>query len=572
MREPSTAELERSSRAEQLEQQGRRLRSLEQLSQRLTAAATAEECLQQLGELMRAALGGCSAELWRDEGEPPHAGEQLRRALAEARRSGQVISYAEPSAAPARRFGLVAPIPLGTVPLGTVPLRPAPLGSASSPVQAAALLLAAESPFGEHDITLLSVATALVQAALRALVTSQELRESQSQLHQRERLTSLGQLAGGVAHDFNNTLMVISAAAEVMSDTLTEEHACAPHLELIINTSQRAKQLTQKLLAFSRKSRLATQTVELHDVLGAVRELLSHALDRRITLTLSLGAGPFLVEADVSQLQNALLNVCLNARDAMPEGGSLRISTERIELDAAACERLVPEGQPGAYVRLELRDTGTGMDAATLAHAFDPFFTTKEPGLGTGLGLSLVAGAIREHHGAVSLQSQPGQGTTCTILLPLIERTRPQSQAPPPDARARSGRRILLLDDEPAVCRTAAQLLRHLGHNVQALRSGERALTHLRAHHHGYALLVLDVLTPHPTGVDVYRTLLEQGISLPTIFVSGYSEQPLLEGLLDKPGVVFLQKPFRQSELADAMRRALEASERSSRASSIGSE
>jgi CheY-like chemotaxis protein len=248
----------------------------------------------------------------------------------------------------------------------------------------------------------------------------------------------------------------------------------------------------------------------------------------------------------------------------MPEGGTLRISTERVELDVAGCARLIPEGKPGRYVRIEVRDTGTGMDEATLSRAFDPFFTTKEPGLGTGLGLSLVSGAIREHRGAVSLQSRLGEGTCCVMLLPLLERTRLESNPAPPDQRSRTGRRILLLDDEPAVCRTAAQLLRQLGHNVQALRSGERALTHLRAHSNGYDLLVLDVMMPHPTGVEVYRALQNEGIVLPTIFVSGYTEQPLLEGMLDTAGVIFLQKPFRQADLAEAIAQCLKAAGRGS--------
>src|SRR5262249_51421141 len=149
--------------------------------------------------------------------------------------------------------------------------------------------------------------------------------------------------------------------------------------------------------------------------------------------------------------------------------------------------------------------------------AFDPFFTTKEPGLGTGLGLSLVSAAIREHRGAVELESHVGEGTRCAILLPLLDRTRPATHPAQPDARSNTGRRILLLDDEPAVCRTAAQLLRQLGHNVQALRSGERALSHLRTHSNGYDLLVLDVMMPHPTGVEVYRALVGEGIVLPTI-------------------------------------------------------
>ncbi|MEO8179289.1 MAG: response regulator [Deltaproteobacteria bacterium] len=546
VRELSAAEIELSNRAEQLEQQGRRLRVLELLAQRLTGATSVDDCVQAFCELLRGVVGACAAELWRGEILPDRAEDQIRRAAGEARRLGRVTSYAEPAAPPARRYGLIAPIGL---------FKPLP----------DLVVFASESPFAEQDPIVLGLAAALVESALRALAAAHDLRESQLQLHQRERMNSLGQLAGGVAHDFNNTLMVISAAAEVMSDTLEAEHPCAPHLELIINTSQRAAQLTQKLLAFSRKSRLATQTVDVHDVLSAIRELLSHALDRRITLTMSLGPGPFLIEADSTQLQNALLNICLNARDAMPDGGLLRISTRRVELDAAGCARHLPEGKPGGYVRIEVRDTGTGMDEQTLARAFDPFFTTKEPGLGTGLGLSLVAGAIREHRGAVALDSSVGAGTSCAILLPLLDRSHPQSIPAQPDPRSKTGRRILLLDDEPAVCRTAAQLLRQLGHNVQALRSGERALTHLRAHSNGYDLLVLDVMMPHPTGVEVYRALRKAGIVLPTIFVSGYSEQPLLEGMLDTAGVVFLQKPFRQADLADAMARCLAAVGRGTR-------
>lgn len=538
VRELAAAEIELASRAEQLEQQGRRLRALELLAQRLTVATSSDDCVQPFCELLRG-VGAGAAELWRGEVLPERADEQIRRAAGEARRLGRITSYAEPSALPARRFGLIVPLQM---------FKPLP----------DLVVFASEAAFSEYDRIVLAVGAALVESALRALAAAHDLRESQLQLQQRERMNSLGQLAGGVAHDFNNTLMVISAAAEVISDSIEADHPCAPHLDLIVNTSQRAAQLTRKLLAFSRKSRLAVQTVDLHDVLSAIRELLSHALDRRITLTMSLGLGPFLIEADSTQLQNALLNVCLNARDAMPEGGTLRISTQRVELDLAGCARHLPEGKPGGYVRIDVRDTGTGMDEQTLARAFDPFFTTKEPGLGTGLGLSLVASAIREHRGAVSLESRAGAGTCCSILLPLLDRTRLASHPIQLDARSNTGRRILLLDDEPAVCRTAAQLLRQLGHNVQALRSGERALAHLRTHSNGYDLLVLDVMMPHPTGVEVYRALARDGIVLPTIFVSGYCEQPLLEGMLDTAGVVFLQKPFRQADLAEAMARCLE--------------
>jgi signal transduction histidine kinase/ActR/RegA family two-component response regulator len=516
------------------------LRALEQLSHQLSVTVGAEELLQQFSESLRAALGASSVELWRGESPPERAEEQSRRAAGEARRLGRAVAYVEASAPPSRRFGLITPF-----------------GRSGPALELA--VFNADVAFGEQDLLLAGLGVALLEAALHSQAAAQDLRESQAQLHQSERMNSIGQLAGGVAHDFNNTLMAISAAAEVMSDRLPEDHPCTPHLALIINTSQRAAQLTQKLLAFSRKARVSTQVVDLHEVLGAVRELLVHALDPRITLQMSLAEGVCLVEADPTQLQNALLNICLNAKDAMPEGGLLRIGTERVDLDSAACADHVPDGKPGRYVRIEVRDNGTGMDASTLERAFDPFFTTKEPGRGTGLGLSLVFGAVREHRGSVSLESRVGQGTSCAILLPLLERTRPLSEGARPGMRPNTGRRILLLDDEPGVCRTAAQLLRQLGHNVQALRSGERALSHLRTHHNGYDLIVLDVMMPHPTGVEVYQRLLEDGIMVPTIFVSGYHDPPVLDGMLDAAGVVFLQKPFRQSDLADAIARCLES-------------
>jgi len=516
------------------------LRALEDLSQQLSVTLGAEELVQQFSQSLRVALGASRVEIWHQEGPPERVSEQSRRAAAEARRLGRAVAYVDDEAPEDRRFGLVTPC------------------QRSGPAPELAVFTAAVA-FGEQDLLLVRLAAALLEAALHYQSAALDLRESQAQLHQSERMNSIGQLAGGVAHDFNNTLMAISAAAEVMSDTLPEDHPCTPHLALIINTSQRAAQLTQKLLAFSRKARLSTQIVDLHEVLGGVRELLAHALDRRITLQMSLADGACLVEADPTQLQNALLNICLNAKDAMPEGGLLRISTERIDVDSATGAAHGPDVKPGRYVRIEVRDNGTGMDEATLQRAFDPFFTTKEPGRGTGLGLSLVFGAVREHRGSVSLESRVGQGTLCAILLPLLERTRPTSEGARPGMRPNTGRRILLLDDEPGVCRTAAQLLRQLGHNVQALRSGERALSHLRTHHNGYDLIVLDVMMPHPTGVEVYQTLLEDGITVPTIFVSGYHDPPVLDGVLDTAGVVFLQKPFRQADLADAIARCLES-------------
>jgi signal transduction histidine kinase/CheY-like chemotaxis protein len=410
-------------------------------------------------------------------------------------------------------------------------------------------------PFSELEKNVAGLAASQLEVALRQRALLDELRDSRAQLEQSERIKSVGQLASGVAHDFNNLLMVISAAAEVISDSLPSDHPCASQLGLILDTSHRAAELTRKLLAFSRKGRPATKPVDVHHVLDTVREFLAHGIDRRITLHFSSCDEPCVLDADATQLESALLNVCLNARDAMPDGGRLEITTRRVELDAAACATRFHGCEPGWFVRIDIKDTGTGMDAATLQRAFEPFFTTKEPGRGTGLGLPVVLATVRDHKGAVVLESEAGGGTTCSILLPLGEHGLAAAHAGGPASRRMAALRILLVDDEPRVCLTAAHLMRQLGHNVQALCSGEKALSHLRVHSSGYDLLVLDLMMPHPTGLELHRALTREGIDLPTLFMSG-SAGP---GQFEHPGVVFLPKPFRQAELAQAIARAVEA-------------
>jgi CheY-like chemotaxis protein len=265
-----------------------------------------------------------------------------------------------------------------------------------------------------------------------------------------------------------------------------------------------------------------------------------------------------MLDADPTQLESALLNVCLNARDAMPDGGLIEISTHRVELDAVACAERFQGCEPGPFVRIDVRDTGIGMDAATLRRAFEPFFTTKEPGRGTGLGLPVVLATVRDHKGAVEIHSQPGDGTTCSILLPLSDAAPSAAQSGGPGSQRMAALRILLVDDEPRVCLTAAQLMRQLGHNVQALFSGEKALSHLRVHASGYDLLVLDLMMPHPTGLELHRTLMHEGIDLPTLFVSGSAQLDTRGGVLERPGMVLLNKPFRQAELAEAIARCME--------------
>jgi signal transduction histidine kinase/ActR/RegA family two-component response regulator len=510
---------------------------LRELGERLAGCGSSEAAV----ELAAEAIGLCLGASWQRPRAEGNAEDQrdCRRAIERARAAGRAVSsgaWGEDGEA----FYLVA-----------LPALP------SAPFEA--LCFRRKAPFSELEQSLAALGLATLQAALRHRVSLDELRDSRVQLEQSQRLETIGQLASGVAHDFNNLLMVISAAAEVVSDSLSPDDPSTPQLGLILDTSHRAAELTRKLLVFSRKGRPVTRSVDVHDVLGTVREFLAHGIDRRITLQLSLCDGPCMVAADPTQLGNAILNICLNARDAMPDGGLLRISSQRVELGAEVCQSRYVGCEPGAFVRLEIKDTGTGMDAQTLARAFEPFFTTKAPGRGTGLGLPVVLASMREHKGSVVLDSQPGGGTTCSLLLPLVSEAASVVGGSAPESTRTAALRVLLVDDEPDVCLTAAQLMRQLGHNVQALCSGEKALSHLRVHATGYDLLVLDLMMPHPTGPEVYRALAKEGIQLPTLFVSGSMDQPLLGALARQPGVAFLQKPFRQAELALAIAHCSEA-------------
>jgi signal transduction histidine kinase/CheY-like chemotaxis protein len=495
-----------------------------------SAEAAIEGAAQHLAEAFCAAWQREAAELTSSELDG-------RVAIQRAQQTGQVTTQA------AWRAGMA-----------TLAL---PIRSANAPFEV--LVFQREMAFDETERDAAELAACLLASAVRRLAALGALRDSRTQLEQSERIKCVGQLASGVAHDFNNLLMVISAAAEVVSDALGASHPNAAQLGLILDTSHRAAQLTRKLLAFSRKGRPAMAPTNVNDVLDTVRELLVLGMDRRINLQLVRCAGPCAVLADASSLGNAILNLCLNARDAMPAGGALRLSTERLELDAVDCATRYPSCAPGPHVRVEIQDSGTGMDEQTLERAFEPFFTTKEPGRGTGLGLPIALATVREHKGGVFIQSQLGAGTTCTLLLPLLDESATETTASAPSSRRMRSLRVLLVDDEPDVCLTAARLMRQLGHNVQALCSGEKALSHLRVHSGGYDVLVLDVMMPHPSGVELHRALLRDGIALPTVFMSGSTGAEHDGAPAERGGVVFLAKPFRQIELADAIARSLDS-------------
>jgi two-component system cell cycle sensor histidine kinase/response regulator CckA len=360
----------------------------------------------------------------------------------------------------------------------------------------------------------------------------------EERLRHAEKMEAIGQLAGGVAHDFNNQLAGILGFAELIEQRVAEP-AVRRHARCIITAAQRSADLTRELLAFARKGQYLHVAVDLHQVVAETVAILTRSIDRRIDLRQRLDARPSLVVGDPSQLQNALLNLGLNARDAMESGGVLEFATTVVDDPAGGGRRL----------RLEVSDTGCGMDAEVQAHLFEPFFTTKPPGKGTGMGLAAMYGTVRNHGGTVTVRSAPGQGTTFTLLLPLAAaEAAPPAPAAAPVAHA-GGRRLLVVDDEPMLRELLAETLRELGHEVVLAEDGLQALARHREAGGAFDLVILDLVMPGLDGRDTFLRLRQADPRARVLIASGYSLAGDARALLDAGAVGFVQKPFQRDEL-----------------------
>jgi PAS domain S-box-containing protein len=384
-----------------------------------------------------------------------------------------------------------------------------------------------------------------------------EQRAMEERLRQGEKLHAIGQLAGGVAHDFNNQLTGILGNAELLLESLAGAPDLRAAAEAIRGAAERSARLTAQLLAFARKGQVQTVPVEAHQVVADVLQLLRRSLDKRIALTSDLGAVPSVVAGDPAQLHNALLNLALNARDAMPEGGTLRFSTRVAGAEALRRDGLVFEPAPGPLLELAVSDTGVGMDAETLARIFDPFFTTKPPGQGTGLGLAAVYGTLKSHRGGLAVQSAPGQGTTVTLWLPLAG-VAVQPEPSPAAAGPAPGRaRVLVVDDERLVRETLRRILQRAGHEVVLASRGEQAVAAFREGWRDLDAVILDVVMPDLNGPAVLARLREVSTEVPVILSSGYSPEGEIEAILEAGQVTFLQKPYQVSEVRAAVDEAM---------------
>ncbi|HJV37538.1 MAG TPA: ATP-binding protein [Geothrix sp.] len=398
--------------------------------------------------------------------------------------------------------------------------------------------------------------TAELRQANEALLRSEE------QLRQAQKMEAVGRLAGGIAHDFNNLLTVIFGASEVLEMGLLEN----PHLQAIRQASERAASLTRQLLTFSRQQILAPQALDLNQVLQGLSPILRRLLGEHIEIRIRCPEGLGKVFADPSQVEQVILNLAINARDAMPEGGTLTLETANADLDGAyAAEHL--DVAPGPHVMVAVSDTGQGMDKATQGRIFEPFFTTKERGKGTGLGLATVFGIVKQSRGHIWLYSEVGVGSTFKIYFPEIrEKDCPDvagtSTMPVDEGGSET---ILLVEDEDQVREVTGSVLRQAGYTVLEARNGGEALALCTQHAQGAGrihLLLTDVIMPGMNGRQVSEQVLAHHPGLAVLFMSGYTDDAILRHGVLEAQVPFLQKPFTPSKLRVKVREALARAER----------
>jgi PAS domain S-box-containing protein len=377
-----------------------------------------------------------------------------------------------------------------------------------------------------------------------------------AQLLHAQKMESVGRLAGGVAHDFNNMLLVILGCAELVKKRHGGDARLRGSMEEIEQAALRARDVTRQLLAFSRKQVAVPRLLNLSELLAETRRTLGRLLGEDVDLRFELAADLWPVRIDPSQVDQVLMNLAVNARDAMPSGGRLTIATANSRLDESFCRQHVGF-QAGDYVRLTVSDTGTGMDAETQAHVFEPFFTTKALGKGTGLGLATVHGIVTQNGGVAIVSSRPGSGTTFEIHLPRAHGLPATSGTEAPSASAaRTSGTILLVEDDEAVRTSVGGMLDALGYSVLAAGDWREAVTAAQQSTR-LDLLLTDVVMPEVSGKELCQRLRALRPRLPVLYMSGYTADVIAQHAILKDGISFIQKPFRADDLASAVRTAL---------------
>ena len=401
-----------------------------------------------------------------------------------------------------------------------------------------------------------------IQRELREKEERQQRKDLEQRVQRLEKFEPIGRLAGGIAHDFNNALGVILGWAQ-----LGEEKAEAVSRQQLRETfhkigdaARHSAGLTSQLLAFARRQVLQPRILNLNELISETTTLLQSAVGARIEFRVALAPDLSSIRADPTRIHQVLLNLCLNARDAMSQGGRILLETQNVEIQEEFCKKY-PYAKPGKYVLLSVSDTGVGMNEATLDHIFEPFFTTKEMGKGTGLGLATVYGIVKQHEGFLNVVSEPGQGSTFLAYFPASLEVQQLPEAPRPN-HARGGHEtILLAEDNEALQELTLRTLEGLGYLVIAVSNGEEAVQELTANRNRIDMVILDVAMPVLDGTEAYLQMREIRPDLPVVFTTGHTTESVLLGTLVKEGAASLQKPYPLLDLSRIVRDLLDRSE-----------
>jgi PAS domain S-box-containing protein len=388
-----------------------------------------------------------------------------------------------------------------------------------------------------------------------------EQKNLESQLQHAQKMEAVGTLAGGIAHDFNNLLQAIQGYTELLLMRKKEGEPGLRELQEVIRASKRGAELTQQLLTFSRKVESKRKPLDLNQEVAELRQLLERTLPKMIELEFNLDADLRIINADSAQLKQVLMNLAVNAKDAMPEGGKLVVETQNIILDQEFCKRYA-EVKPGDYVLLSMADTGHGMEKETLEHIFDPFYTTKEVGKGTGLGLAIVYGIVKNHEGYVMCYSRPQRGTSFRIYLPASEAATKHEEAveslESKSPNMGGSETILLVDDEEFIRELGVDVLGQAGYKVLTASNGEQALEVYRRERESIDLVILDLIMPGMGGSKCLKELIKIGPQPRVLIASGYSPDASTKGALEAGAAAFINKPYDTKQLLELVRKILD--------------
>ncbi|HEX5470420.1 MAG TPA: PAS domain-containing protein, partial [Lacipirellulaceae bacterium] len=390
-------------------------------------------------------------------------------------------------------------------------------------------------------------------------LAEQTLRQMEEYSYQKHKMESLGELAGGIAHEFNNMLQAIGGQVQLAESILPKESEARTELATASKLVDQASQITQRLLAFSHHGGSEPQPLSPNDVLEQLKTILHPMLNRQITLNVLCEKGLGLIVVDPVSLQQALLNLCINARDAMPDGGTLTVATAHAKLDSVTAARL-PGATRGKYVSFSVSDTGPGIPNDLRARIFEPFFTTKGPGKGTGLGLAIASGIAQDHHGFIDVESQTGKGSTFRVWIPVAKTRKARRRKIRPSeshSQRNSHATILYAEDDKYVRRYVVRLLRTRGFRVIVAGDGARAVRRFERHSDEVDLALLDISMPELDGTQLFRRLRHIKRKIPVLFCTGHSAPLNVEKLLSQPNTYLINKPFQPISLWQALDKAL---------------